>query len=526
MLNRGNYLLLAPMFALWLFWRGSGAGMRRALLMTILYTAGAIAAIAPVSVRNLVLGGEFVLITSQGGQNFYIGNNPQNDTGSYVVTDEIRPNPLFEEADFLAMARRETGRELSPTEASRYFFAKGWRWITENPGDAVSLFLRKWGLWFAGIEVADNYDFGFIRDHYAWTLRLPISNAYAYGTLGWSGLLLGLIFWRRPTSLLSPRANPDLMILTGFVWLYSLSITLFYVFGRYRVPIHPALIILSIGTVDWLFEEWRTMSKVKRGVMLMPILLATFFCFRPFFQPGRASFLRHDSIALFNIGTIHLKNGDAKKALETFRLAQTVAINEGNELALSSIGLIYWRNFGKIDEARVIFKKVSAQNSDNYSAWYYLGVLAASQNNFLEAERALEKARKLRPDLSIVSLNLADVNLATGNKDLARRHFADYVEKQKKNPEEEALKGMGKAAKFLLESPYVEEFEIGLEALALIPESDPNNPPWLFSLTRLRTTPEKEEALRRFLKAYLGQQKLSPEAQSQIVARLAKRQTF
>src|SRR5262249_22248446 len=60
-------LVLLPALALF--------ARKRALLVL----AGAALAILPVTVQNLVLGGELVLISSNGGINLYIGNNPRYD---------------------------------------------------------------------------------------------------------------------------------------------------------------------------------------------------------------------------------------------------------------------------------------------------------------------------------------------------------------------------------------------------------------------------------------------------------------
>ncbi len=49
---------------------------------------GAILAIAPVTARNWIQGRELVLISSNGGINLYLGNNPRHDE-----TVGLRPGP-------------------------------------------------------------------------------------------------------------------------------------------------------------------------------------------------------------------------------------------------------------------------------------------------------------------------------------------------------------------------------------------------------------------------------------------------
>src|SRR5207244_12261543 len=184
--------------------------------------------------------------------------NPHNAFGSYVVAPlGIRATPVFEEADFRALAEREAGHALSASETSRYFFRKAGVWSAEHPAGAARLFLRKWGLWLMGRDVPDNYDFHFIGSRFCSVLRLPLSTPQTFGVLGWSALLIGVLWPRRRGTLLSPRGHPHLALGALFVAGYSLSITLFFVMDRYRLPIFPLLIVFFAGLGRWLSTERR-----------------------------------------------------------------------------------------------------------------------------------------------------------------------------------------------------------------------------------------------------------------------------
>src|SRR5262249_14251210 len=60
LLNRGNYILLAPLFAGWLWHRAPSRGRAVAL-----YALGSLLVVLPVTVRNRIVGHEWVLVTSQ-----------------------------------------------------------------------------------------------------------------------------------------------------------------------------------------------------------------------------------------------------------------------------------------------------------------------------------------------------------------------------------------------------------------------------------------------------------------------------
>ena len=77
-------MLFAPALVVWILvlhrphWR-------RSLGYALCLFIGCIAPVLPVTIRYLVVGNDFVLIASQGGVNFYIGNNPHADGMSAVI---------------------------------------------------------------------------------------------------------------------------------------------------------------------------------------------------------------------------------------------------------------------------------------------------------------------------------------------------------------------------------------------------------------------------------------------------------
>jgi hypothetical protein len=77
--------------------------------------------ITPVSVRNSILAREFILTTTQAGQNLYIGNSPYNTTGQYQAPPWVRPTPEFEQSDFAGYADNAAGKTLSYSGVSRFY---------------------------------------------------------------------------------------------------------------------------------------------------------------------------------------------------------------------------------------------------------------------------------------------------------------------------------------------------------------------------------------------------------------------
>jgi len=66
---------------------------RKTLLRAAMLVAGLLVALGPVAVRNRVVSGEWILVSSHGGLNFYIGNNADADGTYHVRTNDAHAWP-------------------------------------------------------------------------------------------------------------------------------------------------------------------------------------------------------------------------------------------------------------------------------------------------------------------------------------------------------------------------------------------------------------------------------------------------
>jgi len=83
---RPNALLFVPAVLTWVA-VSDRAEWKRRLSHAACFWAGCALPILPVTSRNYLRGGDRVLIASQGGVNFYIGNNPRSDGMTAIVPD-------------------------------------------------------------------------------------------------------------------------------------------------------------------------------------------------------------------------------------------------------------------------------------------------------------------------------------------------------------------------------------------------------------------------------------------------------
>ncbi len=263
---RPNILAFAPGILLWI-WIGARLSERKLHKPAAigLALAGAAIAILPWTIRNRVVGGEWALIATNGGVNFYIGNNPDAD-GIAAVVPGTSPGWEGGYQDTHRIAEEEMGRPLSEGEVSQYWFRKGLSWIASAPGQWLALTFHKFRLFWSPIEIPNN------QPIWPFAKRATASWLFIIGfpiiaCLG----IVGLVFvrdWRR------------WLLPVTYAVIYMGTVVLFFCPGRYRLPIAPVLILLTavalVRGIEYLRE--RHAKRVLGGVgtlVMMSLFLFT-----------------------------------------------------------------------------------------------------------------------------------------------------------------------------------------------------------------------------------------------------------
>ncbi|GMU36451.1 MAG: tetratricopeptide repeat protein [Phycisphaerae bacterium] len=232
-ITRPNVLALLPGFVLWFaLMSPRGQRWRKTASAAGFLTLGAVIPILPVTIRNVVVGREFVLIASQGGVNFYIGNNPYNQDGFTAVVPGTRPGWWEGFEDTHLIPERELGRSLSEKEVSDYWFEKSLTWIRSNPATWVRHLLRKLVLFWTPVEVSNNQPISFFAGlsglSWAFWIGFPVVTCLAAAGLT-------CITWR----------DRRWLLLLAFLLFYMGTVVLFFCPGRYRLPVVPVLLVLA-----------------------------------------------------------------------------------------------------------------------------------------------------------------------------------------------------------------------------------------------------------------------------------------
>lgn len=411
-LAHASALPLGLVACLWAFGRARRAGPAVAVAVGMAIVVG------PVVLHRSASQGEPVLAT-QGGINFYIGNNPASDGKSALAPgfaeagQTVRPGEPYRDSVEIAartLAERAVGRALTDAEVSRYWFGQGLSWMRDRPKDALALLARKAVYFWNGFEISNERD---LRDQarrftpiltgflVLWTLLLPFA-------------LLGLV---RAGPVTRPRALLALLVAGQF-----LLVVAFFVCARFRQPVVPWLLPFAAAGILASIEAVRAAPARPRAAAATLLLLAGFFLAtnaRVVAALGIANPAddRDAPFHRFNLAVLFDQEGNVDRAIEEYRAAldtgvrdPRVHLNLGNALART----------GRIDEARSQYQEV-LRIAPDYEATVRtnLGVIAAQQESWTEAIRQFKEALSLDPAQPNALVGMGPACLAAGRIDEA-----------------------------------------------------------------------------------------------------------
>lgn len=252
---RPNLLLLAPFVALWFLWAFRG---RKGLIRCLLFLAAWTLPILPFTLHNLCKGGDFILLSDNGGINFYFGNNPEA-RGSFHVSDPAWGDIEYQHQAAKERAEQALGRVLKPSEVSTYWRKEGLRFVFTRPLEYLSLLALKLKSFIENFEYAIIYAPGVERS-LTKSLYLPFIPYAVYIAAGFMGLVM---------MLLGRKINegegwfPVLMVLAVTLF----SVLLFFNYSRFRLLAVPALILLGVRGVRLWFEflKARSVGRLAAG---------------------------------------------------------------------------------------------------------------------------------------------------------------------------------------------------------------------------------------------------------------------
>ncbi len=404
----GNASVLAyvPFVAIFLLKYGHiklGAKVRSLALVV----AGIAIVVLPITIRNYVIGKDFVPLTSNAGLNLYIGNNLRS-TGAYVKPEGL---DIYSDPSGRTIAEAALGRKLKPSEVSSYWTGRALEFIKTHPRDFLGNLVRKFFFFWSVYEIPQIEHLEFEK-RFSWILRLPAPSFGIICPLGIVGIGIAL------------RRRRRAWLLFLFIAVYSLTIIAFFVVARYRLPMIPALMTFA-GYSIYYFTQTDRRELVKKLILLgalFTVVHINFFGIDP--HSGYAQ-------SHYRLGLAYEKKGNYRAAIESYRKA--TQMDPKLKAAYLNLGILLSR-LGRYDQAKQPILEAIRLDSTYAKAYYDLGLVYAEEANLDSALAMFERALKIEPGYDLALLGRASALYEMGRLEEANELLSGLRRKASLEP--------------------------------------------------------------------------------------------
>ncbi|RME27188.1 MAG: hypothetical protein D6806_04995 [Deltaproteobacteria bacterium] len=357
--------------------------------------------LCPSWLYNAVHGQGLVPVSSSGGINFFIGNNPEA-SGRFHL-----PRGIIEKGvsgvshsgfwqGFRSIAEKAEGRPLSASEVSSFWYRRGFEFWFDAPSEALRLTGRKLLMSLSGGEMSVHHPYEFGKTLVPWLGRLPgFGVVFPFALLG---LVLG---WR----------NPTVRWLAAMLGAYWLTMLLFFVADRFRIVMLPLLAVSAAAGMVLFVENLRRGSRTRVWPCMTLMAVAFIVTTNPTYG---------DRVARKYAASGYNRLGKAEADRGHYRLAM---MHFGRSLSLYPSGIAYmnlaslFARKGDFQRAKEIYQKVvHFYPGMRRIALVKLAHIAQLQGDLDEAVRFLQRAAGLMADPSSVEKKIEALEKRMGNR--------------------------------------------------------------------------------------------------------------
>lgn len=305
-LVKPHFLMAVPFLIIYKLAEYKRYGLQKTIINCLFYLAVLSLVVSVVTIRNYYVCREFVLVSGNGGENFYIGNN-KNANGTYVPVEGVSTDIAFQNEDVVSVARSQSGMNLTRSEVSKYWFDKGIEFISHEPLRYLKLELTKLIDIFSGAELTNMYLMGFEKRELTKTFGIAFVSFYMLFPFFCAGLAISLRMWRKNVLLY-------IMLVVNIA-----SMLIFFYDTRFMVITMPCVILLSGSGLYRMASEIRKNGFIKKTFM-QPLFIAftagiVLLCF---IIPRDKSFPSQDWRMYMSLGDISYGLNDTDRSLEYY----------------------------------------------------------------------------------------------------------------------------------------------------------------------------------------------------------------
>jgi tetratricopeptide (TPR) repeat protein len=415
---RPNILFVVPFLAIWIFVRfRRRIETRSNIILVLLFLIGVGLPIAPVTIRNYVVADDFVLISSQGGINLYLGNNTSAE-GMTMLMPEIDLDASVPWTKFIPVtteyAEKQVGHPLKPSQASAFWADKAKTFIFEHPGQFLALTFKKLVYFFSGFENPDQHDIYDFRKYSSLlsVLVFDYGLKFPYGLFAPLGLFgIGLCYRKR-------REMAPLLI---FFFGYIPTVVLFLVTARHRLTIIPVMLLFAAYAIFYFYDKIKAGKINREAVPLVILVVLLILSNHNFFELG----LQNSAQIHQNLALTYSRQEKYPEAINEYKLA----IAEAPRVSALYFGLgTTYLNMERYDDAIQQLKTAVSIDPNYYDAFINLGASYEKTGDVARAEMNYRRAATLEPDNKQPYAHLGELYMSQEKLQQAAQNFQRVVQ--------------------------------------------------------------------------------------------------
>jgi len=496
-LVRPTILPFAAAALVWGLWLARRQGQPRAAVLPIIVYVAAIAlTIAPATIRNYLVARDFVLISTNGGINLYVGNNPSARgyfTDNFAEMQGI--NTCFDLPILARRVERQLGRPLRDSEVSDYFAGKAIAHVREHPLRTAGLLIRKLLLFWGPKEISLSEMPHFDRTQSRVLKRLPINFAVAMA-LATVGLVLLGLHLRSTTSASTSDASAEkvtlerqrqvVVLVMLFLVCYSGAFLPFFVTALYRQPVIPLLLLLGALA---LYRLGRLVGTRRYALALVTVAggcAAFAICSTDFagYKPDEPEWHYRRALTLEQAGRVD-------DAVAQYQAA--IRLKPHHASAHHNLGITYAKQ-EKLELAIAHYRRALDAEPEAPDVHNNLGIALQRSGRRDEAMRHYRQALRVDPDYADAHVNLGQLLIDQGQTDEGIDHLRKALALSPRHREAHQNFGLALARQ--------NDFAGAAEQFRQVTLIDPNwSVGWRFLGNALLSAGRAEEAIEAYRKA-------------------------